>query len=216
MTTIITRLYADEEAAKHAVSQLKEIGIIDRDLDLICHRVGLEGTPDRDALHKRIRDARVYATAAKIYTDHVAEGKALVVVRAPFKKGKPATDLLRSIGSIDAGVKYTELYVSQVSAKRGQPSRYRAGILTGGPKFLTGPVLPGTINQREFVSSLLGLKTVIQKKRKSLPLTKSRKPISAMFNIPLLIRGGKKSSTIKTATPFSSLFGLPLLVRRKS
>jgi hypothetical protein len=77
MTTIIIRLYADAAAAQGVVAALLAEGHSPATVQVIT-KDGARSAADR------MHAARVGATAARAYAGPVGEGRALLVVDAPF------------------------------------------------------------------------------------------------------------------------------------
>jgi hypothetical protein len=108
MTTIITRLYADQAAAQAVADVLAKRGHED------VH-VFTDGT---DAA----RAAGVPGDAAAAYARHMAKGNALLVVRAGFNPVGAARDAIRTLAAhpgIDAGLRSEEHYIREDAVLTG-------------------------------------------------------------------------------------------------
>ena len=81
MTTLYTRLYADEKTANAVRDRLYRAGFPRHVMRLISGRDG-EG---HEGLAQRISRARVPERAAAVYTESVASGNVLLVVEAGYK-----------------------------------------------------------------------------------------------------------------------------------
>jgi hypothetical protein len=109
MTTIITRLFADAAAAKAAVDDLLSRDHDPRTINVISGSAG-------DSAVDRIRAARVGAAAAAIYAGHVEQGRALVVVAAPFNPVGTARDAMRALSrhpAMNVGVADENVYMRE-------------------------------------------------------------------------------------------------------
>lgn len=184
MTTTITRLYASQADAEAAVKTLKDEMHQDRDISMIAGTPpseDAESTASADSYIGAIKSAGVYDAAAKIYADHVAGGKALVVYRAPFGRARSAGVLMDSCNPVETDVKYTAVYdrgrdIGTVRSPSGQVNVLRDTlILSSGRKKKSNPTpfssalrLPVLSTYKKKSSSLkahkpiLGMKTVIR------------------------------------------------------
>lgn len=106
MRTIITRLYADAEAAHHAHNALVERNKIDAD-----HMSVIKSSEDGSAASSMMQ-AGVTETYARTYDAHMSAGRALLVLRAPYGTARRAMETLEGFPSIDAGIANENVYVS--------------------------------------------------------------------------------------------------------
>ena len=107
MTTVITRLYEDMATARSAADALLNNGHDAGTVDIIA---GAEGAEDR------MKAARVNPDAAALYAPAVADGKALVVVRAPFAPIGTARNAMKVVdrfASIKVGVADEDEYIRE-------------------------------------------------------------------------------------------------------
>ena len=203
MTTIITRLYETKTTGAEVVAALRAAKYSTRDLDLIDVADQAEGARDRDSVEAAIRKAGVHRKAAAAYADHVAAGKALLVVRAPFTRAQEALSVLSDFNSLDVGVESTEVYscesdVSDAWFKWPRPS---PSLIITDDKLLTGGLMPPA-------------------------KTRSATPFSSMFAMPKatswrfssmfgmrLLSPGRKTGAGRVSGTITSGF-MPLLWRR--
>lgn len=215
MTTIITRLYGDKRKASRVVSALKSENYLDRDIDVITGKDDPDD-PEHAALRAEMKKAGVYANAAATYAEKVAEGNALLVLRAPFGRAKGALPIIDAHNSIDAGVKYTEVYAGARESVKVKRDQYLP-ILLNDQTMMSGDVLPGLVKTSTPFSSAFGIPVLMESKGKAKLLTDNPTPFSSLFGMTLLTRGGPSAKLMTdNPTPFSSLFGLPLLTGRRS
>ncbi len=180
MTTIITRYYATSDAAAAATAQLAE-----EEMRMDCVDL-FSGGGSEDGIIR----AGVYASAAKAFAARLAEGGALVVVRAPFGQSYFVKDILDAHGPIDSGVAYSEQYIE---SQPSHPERYNAYLpvlLDSDTLVLSGPMMPAVVSNWSF---------------------------SKMFGMPLLSDkpAGRAKLLSDNSTPFSSALGLPTLIDKK-
>lgn len=100
MTTLVTRLYEDAAHADAVVATLKAEGFPDSSMDVIE-----QGS--RTSAEEQIVDAGVPAHVAQQYAQHLAVGRGLLIVRAPFAPfgaAKTAVEAADAHPSFDAGV----------------------------------------------------------------------------------------------------------------
>lgn len=211
MSTIITRLYASADTAKSVASRLKEEDYRVSDVDVIAK--GRKGS--LKTLKADISAAGVYPNAAATYAERVADGDVLLVVRAPIGQAIKARAIVDEADSIDAGVKYTEVYrgTGTSSARLGR-QRHLPPLLPNETKILTND---GLIKSGTPFSSLFGIPLLTSGPTgKARLMTKRSTPFSSFFGLGLLARNSGRSQLMtQNTTPFSSMFGLPLLKDRR-
>jgi len=203
MTTIITRLYANERSANAVADRLSWEGLPKSAVKVVT------GT-DKDKIQHRMMQAQVHRDAAPIYAESVAGGTALLIVRATYKPLGAARIVREVTGSrktIDVGVTQDDIYV------RDLPD-HAPSVLKEHPRFLTLPSEPEEL-QRGPISDLVGVHTV----------SKLRSPTSAIrggafisqkfWPTALVSTKPRRNSVIRGGgTVFSRLFGLPTILRR--
>ncbi|MCR9123036.1 MAG: hypothetical protein NXH91_12265 [Phyllobacteriaceae bacterium] len=211
MSTIITRLYSSADKAKIVAARLKAEEYLDRDVDVIAK--GRKGS--LKTLKADISAAGVYPNAAATYAERVADGDVLVVVRAPIGQAIKAKAVVDEVGSIDAGVKYTEVYKGTgTSSARLARQRHLPPLLPNEAKIMTND---GLIRSGTPFSSLFGIPLLSSGRTgKARLITKRTTPFSSFFGMSLLARNSGRSQLMtQNTTPFSSMFGLPLLKDRR-
>ncbi|MBO6756093.1 MAG: hypothetical protein JJ902_07180 [Roseibium sp.] len=214
MTTIITRLYNDKRKASRVVSALKSEDYLERDIDVVTGKDDPDDT-DHSAIRGELRKAGVYPNAATIYAQKVAEGHALLVVRAPFGRSLRAIEITDSFQPIRTEVKHTEVFVGTRDKPRVYNDKYLPVLLDD--TIMTGRTTPGLIGSGTPLSSLFGFPLLTDGKNRTRLLTKNPFPLSSLFGLTLLTKGGSRTSLwTNNPFPFSSLFGLPLLLKKRS
>lgn len=211
MSTIITRLYASKKEAKQVAGRLKEEKYLARDIDIISKG----DDDDMDSLKKAIRNAGVYANAAAIYSERVAGGDVLLVLRAPVGQAHKGTVLVDEYDSIDAGVKHRDVYVgTSGAAALAKRRRHLPNLLSNEQKMLTND---GLVRSGTPFSSLFGIPLLTSGPTgKARLITERTTPFSSFFGLGLLARNSGRAQLVTgNTTPFSSMFGMPLLKRRR-
>ncbi len=220
MTTVLSRLYQTEHAARGMRDRLMRAGFPGYVLSLVAARDG-----DTDAAIKaRMVQALVPEDAAEAYAARVAEGASLVVVRATYKPlnaVRIATEAFDSSGALPVNL-------PSQSFKVPTPRDHAPSVLKDHPRFLT--IAPGQGGGAFLLSDRLGLRLLSPQKRrdsvlKDAPrffgraiLRKKRKlstmqprPMSRVFwPMPLLIHTSRKRSVVPGGgTVFSRWLGWP-------
>lgn len=138
MTTIITRLYQDEQTANGVAEALFEAHFKKKMLDLI-------GSGD-DA-QARMEEAQVPASLIESYAQGVGSGQALLVVRAPFGGAEKAGIIVDQTDSLAGDSTYVSTKISR------QVENY---ILKDHPHIMTSPEFPsvGTDSSRNIETSV--------------------------------------------------------------
>ncbi|MEO0402271.1 MAG: hypothetical protein AAF214_07830 [Pseudomonadota bacterium] len=99
MTTIISRVFQDEAAARTAANRINFRGVPNRAIYVIT-------ATDDDVLAAKMDKALVHESAHSAYAKHVKDGRALLVVRATYKPLTAATivrDMLAKMDTVDTG-----------------------------------------------------------------------------------------------------------------
>jgi hypothetical protein len=112
MTTVVSRLFADQKTAEQAVTALKLQNHPDANIDMISAGSGAEA--DMVA-------ARVPEDSAALYAKAMKSGMALVVCRAPFfpaGAARNAMDTMSHFDSVDAGVENENYYIREQPKER--------------------------------------------------------------------------------------------------
>jgi hypothetical protein len=199
MTTIITRLYADIATAREVAGALMASGHAAATIDVIS-RDGAADTADR------MRAARVSAAAAARYAPAVQDGRALVVVRAPFAPMGAARHAMKVVDrtpSIKVGVADEDEYI------REQPSiAMRDNLLRDHPLVMTNPHRPLPHGH------ILGSNPILAPRERRSAIA-GGKHMSRLFWPMRLVsaRAKEGTSAIRGGWLFSSMFGIPTLLR---
>lgn len=125
MTTVITRLFEDESGAKKAYDKLMFRSLPARACQIITSAAGA----DADALKEHMSKASVHESALDPYAEHIAAGKAVLVVRAtyiPLTAATIARNTLAKFNTIDVKDITNDHYVPDPPDKAGS-------ILKGHP-----------------------------------------------------------------------------------
>jgi len=229
MTTIITRLYANERSANAVADRLSSEGLPKSALKVVT------GT-DRDKIQHRLMQAQVHRDAAPVYAESVAGGTALLIVRAthkPLGAARIVREVTGSSKTIDVGVTQDDIYV------RDLPD-HAPSVLKEHPRFLTLPSEPEEL-QRGPISDLVGVRTLSKPRSRTSAIrggafmsqkfwpmklvSKNRNAHSAIkggafmskkfWPTALLAKKPRRNSVIRGGgTVFSRLFGWPTILRR--
>lgn len=204
--TVITRLYENEDAARAVARRLRRERFPDRAVQIIAPGAGL----DRDALEDKMTRARVRPGAAATYADRVAEGAALLVIRATYKPlgaARIAREAVERSETVDAGVPVEEYKVE--SGPDHAPS-----VLKDHPRFLTLPPDPEG-HRPGLVTSRLGLPLLTQHRRKKSAMSGGGHMSRYFWPGPLIIRRKKATSAISGGRHMSRYFWpMPLVTTR--
>ena len=221
MTTLLTRLYANETVAHDAMDRLFRAGFPRHVMRVIAARAN-EG---RDGAMARIARSRVPERAASVYAEGVASGNALLVVAATYKP----------LGARKIGVKVLEgtddlpTNLEQQDFKVATERDHAPRVLKDHPRFLTPSPDPDHVGGP--LSDQFGFSMVSAMRRRTsateggghiLPfgnLMTRRSANSAMkgggfmsrafWPMKLITNKPRRSSVIRGGgTPFSRLFGL--------
>lgn len=198
MTTVITRLYEDMATAQSAADALLNNGHDAGTVDIIA---GAEGAEDR------MKAARVNPDAAALYAPAVADGKALVVVRAPFAPIGTARNAMKVVdrfASIKVGVADEDEYI------RETPS-----IAAHGSIMADHPLLMSNKHRRLGHGHIMGSNPI----KPSRPRTSAIKGgafMSTKFWPMRLVSASSKQGTsaIRGGWLISKSFGIPTLIGR--
>jgi hypothetical protein len=195
MTTIITRLYADDATAQSAVSALVSGGI---DADWIQ----VIKTADMGAMTA----ARIEAAAAAAYAAAMTGGQALLVVTAEFNPvgaARKAIKILSRMASVNAGVANEEVYVEELM----NPD-FANKSMEGSPLLLTNKFA------RTSHGHIFGSNPVSPSRPRTSAMRGGGYMSKAFWPMKLVSTPGTKTSAIAGGKLFSSMFGISLLYRR--
>jgi hypothetical protein len=198
MTTIITRLYADAAAAQTVVAALLEEGHSSATVDILT-RDGAGPVADR------MQAARVGAAAARAYAGPVAEGRALLVVNAPFAPIGTALNAIRTVNrfpSINVGLDDEDVYI------RDEPTVDLSGrVLQGTVFYMSNPhrSLPQ--------GHILGSNPIIPSRPRTSAIRGGAHISTKFWPMKLLSKHKEGTSALRGTWLVSSLFGLPTIIR---
>lgn len=194
MTTIITRLYPDAATAQSVVAALTAKGHLPENIDII-------GSGEA----ARLRAARVSAHAAAAYGPALTDGRALVVVRAPFAPMGTALSAMRIVNatpSIKVGLADEDEYI------REEPDVIvKDRLMPPGTFFMSNPhrSLPR--------GHILGSDPIIRGRRATSAMAGGGYISTKFWPMKLVSTGRQAHSAMKGGWLVSSLFGIPTLVR---
>lgn len=188
MTTLITRLYATQQLAEKAVAALAADGFRDKYYTVITAPSRKKASKaDLGTISAALSAAGVIPRSAGIYAPLIAEGNALLAVRAPVGTAFRTKDALAPFDTIETGAR-DEVHLP---AEVYRPLR----------------------KHRPSATSLLARDAMILSGKKFMPpLTSSSRTISEVLGLPLLSQKGPRAKL--SSFSLSSMFGLPLLSKR--
>lgn len=195
MTTIITRLYSDPATAQAVANALAGQNLNLTSVDIITGN----GAADR------MRRAMVGADAAAAYAGPVAQGKALLVVNAPFAPMGTALKAIRTVNgfaSLDVGLADEDAYI------RNEPEVQLEGrVFTGTVFFMSNPHRP--LPQ----GHILGSNPLLPSRPRTSAIRGGAYMSTKFWPGKLISKHSDKLSVMRGGFLFSSLFGIPTLVR---
>ena len=198
MTTIITRLYPDAAAAQTVAGVLAADGQAYTGIDVIT-RDGAGTIADR------LRKARVGATAAAAYAGPVADGKALLVVDAPFAPLGTALRAIRTVNrypSISVGLADEDVYI------REEPETIMDGrVYRGTVFFMSNPhrSLP--------TGHILGSNPIIHSRPRNSAIRGGAYMSRWFWPMKLVSKPKVGTSALRGTWLFSSMFGIPTVTK---
>ena len=198
MTTIITRLYADAAAAQSVVAALQAEGPSSATVQVIT-KDGAGSAADR------MHAARVGATEARAYAGPVGEGRALLVIDAPFAPMGTALNAIRTVNrfpSIDVGLAEEDVYI------RDEPQVDLSGrVLQGTVFYMSNPhrSLPQ--------GHILGSNPIIHSRPRTSAIRGGAYISTKFWPMRLVSKPKVGTSAMRGTWLFSSLFGLPTIIR---
>ena len=194
MTTIITRLYASEQAAKKMADKLYWNGFPKLALVIVS------GT-DKDAVQKRMAAAQVHEDAAPAYAASVAGGEtALLIIRATYKPldaARIAREMTAASETVDIGVVMDEYYAPDLPD-------HAPSILKTHPKLLSLPDEPAEL-RRGPISNEMGVRLLSAPKARTSAMSGGRYMSKAFWPMKLVSTGRNASSAMS---------GGPMMARR--
>lgn len=139
MTTIITRLYQDEQTAKGVAENLLDAHFRQSMLDVI---IG-----SNDDAHALMEKARVPKELREDYATGIVGGQALLVVRAPFGGAEKAGLIVDQTESVAGNSTYVATEMS---------NQYQNNILTDHPRFMSSVMYPSLSRGRSMIAIMFG------------------------------------------------------------
>lgn len=198
MTTIITRLYEDQATAAAAANALARQGLALTAVDIIT-RDGA-GTP-----LERMRSAMVGADAAAAYAGPVGQGRALLVVNAPFAPMGTALKAIRTVNrtpSIDVGLADEDAYI------RDEPDVVLEGrVFTGTVFFMSNPY------RRLPMGHILGSNPIIHSRPRHSAIRGGAYMSTKFWPMKLISKHRDHRPLTREGWLFSNIFGIPTLVK---
>jgi len=185
MSTLIARLYDSPADALGAVTELKSAGYVDGEVNLIAPPAVAD--PANDNVAASIEKAGVPPSDAEAFAAAVAQGKALVTVRAALGAAVGAIEILDAHGPVDATPRHSEYYSTSVASPNPLSDALGWSLLSDDP----APF-----------STFFGIPV----------LSKSAAPHSSFLGLPQLARSSSNRTRSNYSAPFSAFFGLPLLI----
>ncbi|NOD91926.1 hypothetical protein GS636_03905 [Ruegeria sp. HKCCD4884] len=189
MTTVISRIYADETTAEGVRTALREAGHPDANIDVFKGAArGLAG---------KIHAARVAKDTAAVYAKMLKEdGATLIVMRAPFTPfgaARNAMKIMDSVQSVPAKVETETQYV------RDEPDMdlfIGQKILRDHPRFLTPDMNPYANANRGLVSRAMHWKLLTKHRTKRSAMSGTRFMSQRILPFKLLSNKPRKISVI--------------------
>ncbi|MBD1204313.1 MAG: hypothetical protein O9292_09520 [Rhodobacteraceae bacterium] len=198
MTTIITRLYTDVTAAQAVVAALTGSGHNPATIDVIT-REGPAAATDR------MRAARVPSSSAAAYAPAIAEGRALLVVCAPFAPMGTARHAIKTVNrypSLSVGLANEDVYI------REDPKVDLTGkIYSGTTFFMSNPYRPTGHGH------IFGSNPISPSKPRTSAIRGGGYMSTKFWPGKLLSAPKERNSAMRGGWLVSSLFGLPTIIR---
>jgi hypothetical protein len=204
MTTVISRIFPDEAAARGAVDRLIFKGVPKRECDVFV--------TDDDAT--RLEKALVHPDAVAAYEKAMQTGQAVVVVRTtyrPLGAAKLTREVLDQRGGLETAGITEDHFVT------GTGARARSSILQDHPLLMTSPY---EMQVRGPVTESVGMAMLSPSRTKRSAMSGGRFMSRAFWPMPLISRKQRKSSVISGGRHMSKIFWprpfLSSKARRKS
>ena len=198
MTTIITRLYANAAAAQTVVEALLAGG----HSPATVHVITKDGAGTAAG---RMHEARVGATAARAYAGPLGEGRALLVVNAPFAPMGTALNAIRTVNrfpAMDVGLADEDVYI------RDEPTVDLSGkVLQGTVFYMSNPhrSLPQ--------GHIMGSNPIIHSRPRTSAIRGGAYMSTRFWPMRLVSKPREGPAVLRGTWLFSSLFGLPTIIR---
>jgi len=198
MTTIITRLYPDVTAAQAVVAALTGSGHNPATVQVIT-REGPAPAADR------MRAARVPSSSAAAYGPAIAEGRALLVMCAPFAPIGTARHAIKTVNrfpALSVGLASEDVYI------REDPKVETSGkILPGKTFFMSNPYRTPSHGH------VLGSNPILPSKPRTSAIQGGAYMSTKFWPGKLISAPKERTSAIRGGGTVSALFGLPTLIR---
>jgi hypothetical protein len=198
MTTIITRLYADQAAARAVASTLLQKGQDEDTIEFITR--DSVGGPEA-----AMKAARVPAASAVVYARAMSGHEALLVVAAPFNPMGAAREAIQVVNkspAINVGLADEDVYI------RETPAVEKSGnVLTSHPLIMSNP------HSRPSHSHILGSNPIMASKPRTSAIRGGAYMSRFFWPMKLVSAPKEKTSAIRGGFLFSSMFGLPTVIR---
>jgi hypothetical protein len=198
MTTIITRLYADQAAARGAMTALLQAGH-DEDTIEVITRDSLGGA------EAAMKAARVPAASATAYIHAMKDREALLVVAAPFNPVGTAREAIKIVNrtpSIKVGLADEDAYI------REYPTTDRSGsLLAGHPLVMSNP------HNRPSHRHIMGSNPISASRQRNSAISGGAYMSRFFWPMKLVSASREKTSAIRGGFLFSSMFGMPTVFR---
>jgi hypothetical protein len=183
MTIVISRLYANDGAARSVLNRLKMKGIPDYALDLVS-----ASTPD--ALSKMTRAGVADKTAAA-YVDKFKSGGTAIVARTTYKPlgaARITRDVFAETETVGMGNLREEMEVKD-------PLDTSPSVLKGHPRFLT-VYNPHQVSERGTMSSKMGFRLLSARKERNSVQKDGGRRMSRMFwPMPLVSKKNRNANS---------------------
>ncbi|MCY4300574.1 MAG: hypothetical protein OXC68_02405 [Aestuariivita sp.] len=149
MTTVVSRLYADEGSANSVCESLKKADFPDHMVSVIT-----------EANASAIAETRVTRNDAVTYAEKMQTGNVLVVVRAPvnpFGAARAAMSIMDDVSSLHVGAQYPNLHI-----REAVNSSLFLSILSDHPRFFSMDIGPDKGRTRGLASDGLSWKLLTE------------------------------------------------------
>ena len=205
MTTVITRLYADQKKAERVANRLKWEGFPNHAVQVIT-----AAGKDADAVTSRLARADVNEAVLADYAAKVSSGAAALVFHATYKPlgaARIARDIVEDSGALDAASEQNDYYV------RARPD-HAPSILKDHPRFMTLPLDPEDYRGGP-ISRELGIRLLSPRKPRNSVIRGGKHMSRAFWPLPLVARGRTSRSAMHKGGFMSRLFWPMPLVSTK-
>lgn len=232
MSSTIVRMYADEAKARQALKALRDERFAQDDVNLLLpsQAVAAAASDSLDSLVSALLGGGVGRTAAKAIADAVRGGQSMVVVRAAWGLAGAAARVLDANDPVaDPLPQSSEPAVAwdgaaPLSSALRMPTLMRGTAMPLSNLFAIEDLAPS----RPLIGGLVSHRFALFGEP---ALSRKASPLSSLFGLPTLTRGGKAffgglaSNAFhlfgtprlrRNAAPLSSMLGWPLLSRRRA